>query len=109
MENRNSLIVDCELAPASGTAERTAAVDRVWQLPGSHGVTVGADRAHDTADFIDELRCQNATAHVLQNTMNRSAAIDARTTYGVHGQPSASASGLRRPSAGARPWPRCVK
>ena len=43
-------------------------------------MTVGADRAHDTADFIDELRCRNATPHVAQNTKNRRSAIDGRTT-----------------------------
>ncbi len=80
MENRNGLIVDHELTPASGTGERTAAVDMVTRLPGNHRVTVGADRGYDTADFIDELRCRNATPHVAQNTKNRRSAIDGRTT-----------------------------
>jgi len=80
MENRHGLIVDHELTPASGTGERTAAVDMGIRLPGSHRVTVGADRGYDTADFIDELRCRNATPHIAQNTMNRRSAIDGRTT-----------------------------
>jgi len=49
MENRNGLIVDLELTPASGTGERTAAVDMVTRLPGNHRVTVGADRGYDSA------------------------------------------------------------
>ncbi len=80
MENRNGLIVDHELTPASGTGERTAAVEMVTRLPGNHRATVGADRGYDTADFIDDLRCRNVTPHVAQNTTNRRTAIDGRTT-----------------------------
>lgn len=80
MENRNGLIVDHELTQASGTGERTAAVEMVTRLPGNHRVTVGADRGYDSADFIDDLRCRNATPHVAQNTKNRRSAIDGRTT-----------------------------
>ena len=80
MENRNGLIVDHELTPASGPGERTAAVDIVTRLPGNHRVTLGADRGYDSADFIDELRCRNATPLVAQKTKNRRSAIDGRTT-----------------------------
>ena len=80
MENRNGLIVDHQLTPASGTGERTAAVDLVTRLPGNHRVTVGGDRGHNSADFVDDLRCRNATPHVAQNTTNRRSAIDGRTT-----------------------------
>lgn len=80
MENCNGLIVDHELTPASGTGERsTAAVDMVTRLPRNHRVTVGADRGYDTADFIDDLRCRNATPHVARNAKNRRSAIDGRT------------------------------
>ena len=80
MENRRGLIVDHELTPASGIGERTAAVEMVTRLPGNHHETVGADRGYGTADFIDDLRCRNATPHVPQSTRNRRAAIDGRTT-----------------------------
>jgi hypothetical protein len=80
MENRNGLIVDHELTPASGTGERTAAVDRVTRLPGNHRGTVGADRGYGSADFVDELRCRNAVPHVAQNTKNRRSALDGRAT-----------------------------
>ena len=81
MENRNGLIVDHELTPASGTGERKAAVDMVTRLPGNHRVTVGADRGYDSADFIDDLRCRNATSHVAQNTKNRRSAIERALTH----------------------------
>jgi len=80
MENRNGLIVDHELTPASGIGERTVAVDMVTRLPGTHRVTVGADRGYDIAEFIDDLRCRNATPHVAQNAKNHRSAIDGRTT-----------------------------
>jgi hypothetical protein len=63
-----------------GTMERAEAVDMIMRRPGNHRVTVGADRGYDAADFIDELRCRNATPHVVQNTKNRRSAIDGRTT-----------------------------
>ena len=71
IKNRNGLIVDHELTPASGTGKRKAAVEMVSQLSGTTA-TVGADRGYDTADFIDDLRGENATPHVAQNINNRS-------------------------------------
>ena len=38
-------------------------------------------RGYDSADFIDDLRCRNATPHVAQNTKNRRSALDGRTTW----------------------------
>jgi Transposase DDE domain len=43
-------------------------------------ITLGADKAYDTEDFINELRSMNATPHLAQNTNGRSSAIDGRTT-----------------------------
>jgi hypothetical protein len=42
--------------------------------------TLGADKAYDVAEFVADLRQRNVTAHVAQNTTNRGAAIDGRTT-----------------------------
>jgi hypothetical protein len=49
-------------------------------LPGRSRVTLGADKAYDTADFVAALRELNATPHVAQNTSGRCSAIDDRTT-----------------------------
>ena len=43
-------------------------------------ITLGADKAYDAEDFVNELRSMNATPHVAQNTNGRSSAIDGRTT-----------------------------
>jgi hypothetical protein len=43
-------------------------------------VTVGADRAYDTKDFVAQWRDMNITSHVAQNATHRSSAIDGRTT-----------------------------
>ena len=43
-------------------------------------ITLGADKAYDAEDFVNELRSMTVTPHVAQNTSGRSSAIDARTT-----------------------------
>ena len=43
-------------------------------------MTLGADKAYDTADFVAELRGLGVTPHVAQNTKGRRSAIDGRTT-----------------------------
>jgi transposase len=81
MENRNGLGVDARLTRASGYAETYAAremIERWADRP--NAVTLGADKAYDTADFVAELREINVTPHVAQNNKRRRSAIDARTT-----------------------------
>jgi transposase len=80
MENRNGLVVDVCLTPATGTAERDAAAEMVKNIPGMRRVTVGADKGYDTAGFVATLRSMDATPHVAQNDTNRRSAIDNRTT-----------------------------
>jgi hypothetical protein len=80
MENRNGLVTDVEVLPATGTAERDAALMMIESIPGDHPVTVGADKAYDTKDFVAESRHMNATPHVAQNNKGRKSAIDGRTT-----------------------------
>ncbi|MBP2304588.1 hypothetical protein J2849_000959 [Azospirillum melinis] len=65
---------------ATGLAEREAAVSMVEAIPGRHRITVGADKAYDTKDFVANMRELDAAAHVAQNTSNRRSAIDGRTT-----------------------------
>jgi len=52
----------------------------VRHSPGSHRLTLGADKAYDVHEFVDDLRDLNVTPHIAQNTTNRSSAIDTRTT-----------------------------
>lgn len=78
MENRNGLAVDARLTQATGKAEREAALSMVEDIPGNHRVTLGADKAYDTADFVKELRVLKATPHVAGKS--KGSAIDGRTT-----------------------------
>ena len=80
MEHRNGLIVDTLVTPASGTAEREAALVMLGRRSGRHRATVGADKAYDTAAFVAALRASKVTPHVTQNTSGRRSAIDGRTT-----------------------------
>ncbi len=79
MENRNGLAVNARISRANGTAERQAAIDMLEEMPSESRVTVGADKAYDTKEFVRELRKRNVTPHVAQNTKNRKSAIDNRT------------------------------
>ena len=82
IENRNGLVVDCELVPCSGTAEREAALRMAERIDGEQRVTVGADKGYDTRDFVREMRERNVTPHVSQNTKRSGgSAIDRRTTH----------------------------
>jgi hypothetical protein len=80
MENRHGLIVDTELLPATGTAERDAALSMIERLPATKLISLGADKHYDTKDFVASLRKMEVTPHVAQNTTNRRSAIDGRTT-----------------------------
>ncbi len=81
VENRHGLIVNTEVFEANGTAERDAALVMLEQIPGTKQVTVGGDKAYDTADFVAECRNLKVTPHVAQNLERPGgSAIDARTT-----------------------------
>src|SRR6266496_3727204 len=80
MENRNGLAVDATVRPATGTAERDAAVAMAAQIPGDGRVTLGADKNYDTKDCVAQLRGLGITPHVAQNDTQRRSAIDKRTT-----------------------------
>ena len=81
MENRSGLIVDARLTGADGHAERNAALSMIEPFADRpRAITVGADKAYDTEDFVNELRSMNVRAHVAQNTNRRRSAIDGRTT-----------------------------
>jgi transposase len=77
MENRNGLAVDTEVTQATGTCEREAAMGMIEDIPGNARATVGADKAYDTRDFVEQCRTNNVVPHVAQK---KNSAIDARTT-----------------------------
>lgn len=88
MENRHGLLVDACLTEAGGHAERVAALHMIEpRADRPRAITLAADKAYDTKDFVNELRSMRVTPHVAQNTSGRSSAIDGRTTrhpgYGV--------------------------
>jgi len=81
MENRHGLLIDACLTLADGHAERVAALHMIEpHADRPQAITLGADKAYDVEDFINELRSMNATPHVAQNANGRSSAIDSRTT-----------------------------
>ena len=69
------------LEEANGTAERDAGLVMLEQIPGTSRVTVGADKAYGTADFVAECRHMQVTPYVAQNQKRPGgSAINARTT-----------------------------
>ena len=88
MENRSGLIVDAMVTQADGTAERDAALlmlYRQWrkrrQQHRHRPLSVGADKAYDTREFVSTAREMNVRPHVAQNLARAGgSAIDGRTT-----------------------------
>ena len=93
MENRHGFVVQTEVTQADGHAERKAALDprhgfsNRWRNPGSihrhspgstRRLTLGADKAYDAEEFVQDLRQACVTPHVAQKA--RFSAIDGRTT-----------------------------
>jgi transposase len=81
MENRNGMVVDVLVAPATGRAERETAL-RMLQRHGSgrRRRTVGADKAYDTQDFVTGCRALGITPQVARNiTPYRGSHIDDRS------------------------------
>jgi hypothetical protein len=45
MENRNTILIDCQVEPADGRAERRAAIAMADErLPGGRRITLGGDQ-----------------------------------------------------------------
>jgi transposase len=81
MENRNTILLDFQVEPADGTAERRAAIAMADErLPGGRRITLGGDKGYDTRDFVASCRALNITPHVAQNQARPGgSALDART------------------------------
>jgi transposase len=82
MEHRSGLIVKAVVTPATGRAERDAAIAMLGDLPGEHRITVAGDKGYDTREFVATVRSMRVTPHLAQYTPtpHRRSAIDARTT-----------------------------
>ena len=91
MENRNGLIVDCDVTKASGTAEREAALAMIKRSRKARAiaktrVTLGADKGFDAEGFVLALKGQKVTPHIAINARTystgtiRKTAVDGRTT-----------------------------
>jgi len=81
-ENRNCLLIDIQVEPADGRAERRAAVAMADErLAGSSRITLGGDKGYDTRDFVASCRELKVTPHVAQNLGRPGgSALDTRTT-----------------------------
>ena len=118
MENRNGLIVGGVVTPATGDAEPLAAIELVKAKASARQVTLGADKAYDTANFVMECREEKVTPHVAKHH------LDPRLAHrwphhppprlcGLASHPQADRGGLRlgegdrraRPGQAARPGP----
>ena len=86
MENRNGLAVQAALTPATGTAEREAALAMLDRRKRGGRITLGADKAYDVTAFVEDLRARCVTPHIAINGavskhgVTRKTAIDGRAT-----------------------------
>jgi transposase len=88
MENRNGIMVDLRVGPATGRAECEQGLELLQGVGGVHRITVAADKGYDRAEFVAGCRALNVTPHVAQNERRPGgSALDLRTTgwpgYGV--------------------------
>ena len=67
---------------ADGYAEREAALAMLEdkRKGRKRRITVGADKAYDTKDFVEAARKLNVTVHVTKNDTKRRSNLDRRTT-----------------------------
>ena len=82
VENRNGLIAAAMATHADGYAERDAALLMLKEKQeGRSGrITVGADKAYDTKDFVSTAWELNVTPHVTKNDKARRSSLDRGTT-----------------------------
>ncbi len=81
MENRNGLLIDLRVEPATGYGERVGALAMLDEhIPEADGITLSADAGYDTADFVRACRERGITPHVAQTRdKRRRSAVDGRT------------------------------
>jgi IS5 family transposase len=76
MENRHGLVVGTCTLPATGTAEREAALALIDEL-GTGRATIGADKGYNQRPFVEAVRETGKTPHVAIKIKDN--AIDGRT------------------------------
>jgi transposase len=86
MENRHGLVVGGRVSKATGTAERETALDLVdGRCRQRRRITLGADKAYDVTQFVNDLRERSVTPHIAINGRlsktgrRRKTAVDGRT------------------------------
>ena len=79
-ENDNGFVTQIEVTQADGFAERKAANTMVKRQKGNQKkrITVAADKAYDTSDFVSDMRELKVTPHVASK--KKGTAVDGRTT-----------------------------
>lgn len=77
MENRHGLAVGSRLTAATSRSEREAGLEMARAIANGQRITLGADKAYDTRDFVDTLRDLRITPHVAAK---KRSAVDGRTT-----------------------------
>jgi transposase len=87
MENRHGLAVGGGISQATGTAERQTALELIdGRGRRRRRITLGADKAYDVTQFVQDLRARSVTPHIaidghLSKTgKRRKTAVDERTT-----------------------------
>ncbi|MGH6884191.1 MAG: IS5 family transposase, partial [Hypericibacter sp.] len=88
MENRHGLAVGGGVSQATGTAERATALELIdgRRRRRRRRITLGADKAYDVTQFVEDLRDRSVTPHIaidghLSKTgKRRKTAVDGRTT-----------------------------
>ncbi len=82
IENRNGIVVECQVVAATGTAEVESAITMMDRLA-DNGVapkTVGADKSYHQKPFVSAMRERKIIPHVAQKSGIKVAGIDRRTT-----------------------------
>ena len=79
-ENNNGFVTQIEVTQADGFAERKAANKMVKHQKGNRNkrITVAADKAYDTSDFVSDMRELKVTPHVASK--KKGTAVDGGTT-----------------------------
>ena len=82
LDHRHGLVVDLGVTPATGTAEREAALALLRRQARKRirPQTLAADRAYHTRTFVQQLRARGIQPHIARFPGRRTPGLDRRTT-----------------------------